>query len=56
MRISVEGRSTLREIQRVRVEAQLELWEHLSESERATVLQAMELLAEAARRYRDERG
>lgn len=54
VRISAEGQSTLREIQRVRVEAQLELWEHLTESERMTVLQAMELLAEAARRYRDE--
>lgn len=56
VRISAEGQSTLREIQRVRVEAQLELWEHLTESERTTVLDAMELLAEAARRYRNERG
>lgn len=56
VRISGEGQSTLREIQRVRVEAQLELWEHLTESERTTVLDAMELLAEAARRYRNERG
>lgn len=56
VRISAEGQSTLREIQRVRVEAQLELWEHLTESERTTVLDAMELLAEAARRYRKERG
>lgn len=56
VRISAEGQSTLREVQRVRVEAQLELWEHLTESERTTVLDAMELLAEAARRYRNERG
>lgn len=56
VRISADGRSALRAIQRVRVEAQLELWEHLTESERTTVLDAMELLAEAARRYRYERG
>lgn len=53
VRISADGRSMLRDIQRLRVQAQLELWEHLTKSERATVLHAMELLATAARRHRE---
>lgn len=53
VRISAGGQSMLREIQRLRVEAQLELWQHLTESERSTVLHAMELLAAAARRHRE---
>lgn len=56
VRMSADGQSMLREMQRVRVAAQLELWEHLTESERGTVLHAMELLALAARRHRDECG
>ncbi|RNL87586.1 MarR family transcriptional regulator [Halostreptopolyspora alba] len=56
VRISASGRAVLDEVQRMRVAAQLELWEHLAADERATVLHAMELLAKAARRYRDERG
>ncbi|WP_184583761.1 MarR family winged helix-turn-helix transcriptional regulator [Lipingzhangella halophila] len=55
VRISASGRDLLDEVQQMRVEAQLQLWEYLAEDERETVLHAMELLAKAARRYRDER-
>ncbi len=55
VRISAAGRAVLDEMQQLRVAAQLRLWEHLAEDERATVIHAMELLAQAAWRYRDAR-
>jgi hypothetical protein len=39
----------------VQVEAQLELWNHLTEGEREIALQGMENYAKAVRGIRDER-
>jgi DNA-binding MarR family transcriptional regulator len=54
--ISAEGIALLRRIDRMRAEAHNELWSYLTEGERQTVLQALELYAKAAKRMRDERG
>jgi DNA-binding MarR family transcriptional regulator len=53
--ITEEGRALLREMERGRTDAQLAVMAYLSEDERAEVMRAMALLAEAsARRDRDE--
>lgn len=54
LRISAEGTALLRRLESVHVEAQLELWKHLTEDEQRIVLRAMELLAKAAKRSRAE--
>ncbi|GAA1093422.1 MarR family winged helix-turn-helix transcriptional regulator [Nocardiopsis composta] len=54
VRLTEEGRALLRRIDGMRVDAQLRLWEHLDDDERATVFRAMELLAAAAKRMKQE--
>ncbi|MEO3795969.1 MarR family winged helix-turn-helix transcriptional regulator [Nonomuraea sp. B10E15] len=54
IRVSEQGTALLRRIRRVRVDAQMRLWEHFTEQEQQIVLQALELFAKAARRVRDE--
>ncbi|GAA3998761.1 MarR family transcriptional regulator [Allokutzneria multivorans] len=51
-----EGREFLRGFERRRAEAQLELMAYLSEEDQRTVARSTTLLAEAARRHRDEHG
>ena len=53
--ITDAGRSLLRTFERDRAEVQLAVMEHLSAEEREVVHRAMTLLAEGARRRRDER-
>lgn len=55
LRISDDGAALLRRIREVRISAQLELWQYLTEEERQVAMHAMELFAKAARRSRDER-
>lgn len=55
VRITEQGAALLRRLRTVRVDAQMELWRHLSEDEQQVVLHGMELYAKAARRLRDER-
>ncbi|WP_210408029.1 MarR family winged helix-turn-helix transcriptional regulator [Allokutzneria sp. NRRL B-24872] len=50
-----EGREFLRGFELRRAEAQLELMAYLSEEDQRTVARSTTLLAEAARRHRDER-
>lgn len=54
IRISARGSAVLRRIRDVRVDAQMALWDHFTERERAIVLESMEIYAKAARRIRDE--
>ncbi|MEO3799780.1 MarR family winged helix-turn-helix transcriptional regulator [Nonomuraea sp. B1E8] len=54
IRVSEQGTALLRRIRRLRVDAQMRLWEHFTEQEQQIVLQALELFAKAARRVRDE--
>lgn len=54
IRISARGSAVLRRIRDVRVDAQMALWDHFTERERAIVLESMEIDAKAARRIRDE--
>ncbi|WP_052745665.1 MarR family winged helix-turn-helix transcriptional regulator [Allosalinactinospora lopnorensis] len=53
LRITGQGRSVIRELQRIRLQGRMEMVDRLTPEERQTVIQAMELLAKAARRYRD---
>ncbi|RJL35954.1 MarR family winged helix-turn-helix transcriptional regulator [Bailinhaonella thermotolerans] len=54
IRISAGGAETLRRIRDLRIDAQMALWNRLTEDEREIVLQSMEIFAKAARRMRDE--
>jgi DNA-binding MarR family transcriptional regulator len=51
--LSEHGQASLREFERTRARAQLELARHLTTDEQRTVADAMALLALAARRHRD---
>ncbi|GAA5162142.1 hypothetical protein GCM10023321_47290 [Pseudonocardia eucalypti] len=55
IRIAPAGTELLRRLRLVRIEAQLELFNHLTPDEREITMQGMELYAKAARRIRDER-
>ncbi|WP_026120677.1 MarR family winged helix-turn-helix transcriptional regulator [Nocardiopsis potens] len=55
VRLADGGHAVLGRIARTRVEAQSELWTHLTAEELESVVSAMELLAAAARRMRSER-
>jgi DNA-binding MarR family transcriptional regulator len=55
LRLSAEGTARVARIRAARVDAQLQLWDHFTEEERATVMRAMELYVLAARRIRDAR-
>lgn len=52
--LSKQGEAFMEDVQRLRVDKTLRLFDQLSESEQAVVDQAMELLAVAARRLRDD--
>jgi DNA-binding MarR family transcriptional regulator len=54
--LSERGQVTLRELERTRARAQLELARYLTIDEQRTIADAMTLLALAARRHRDEAG
>ncbi|MEO3886700.1 MarR family winged helix-turn-helix transcriptional regulator [Nonomuraea sp. B5E05] len=54
IRVSEQGTALLQRIRRLRVDAQMRLWEHFTEQEQQIMLQALELFAKAARRVRDE--
>ncbi|NBE95009.1 winged helix-turn-helix transcriptional regulator [Nonomuraea sp. KC401] len=54
IRVSAQGTALLQRIRRLRVDAQMWLWEHFTEEEAQIVLQALELFAKAARKVRDE--
>ncbi|PSK98427.1 DNA-binding MarR family transcriptional regulator [Murinocardiopsis flavida] len=54
LRISDEGTALLLRIREVRNNAQMELWDYLTEEEQQVAMHAMELFAKAARRYRDD--
>ncbi|NRQ36962.1 MarR family transcriptional regulator [Nonomuraea sp. NN258] len=54
IRISEEGAAVLRRIRDVRMDAQMTLWNRMTEDERKIVLRSMEIYAKAARRIRDE--
>jgi DNA-binding MarR family transcriptional regulator len=54
IRVSEQGTALLQRIHRLRLDAQMRLWEHFTEQEQQIVLQALELFAKAARRIRDE--
>ncbi|MDF5751010.1 MarR family transcriptional regulator [Spongiactinospora sp. TRM90649] len=54
IRISEEGAAVLRRVQDVRMDAQMTLWNRMTEDEQKIVLQSMEIYAKAARRIRDE--
>lgn len=53
--LTAEGKALLGRLQAVRVEAQMQLWQHLTVQEREALMQGMEMYARAARRIRDER-
>lgn len=48
------GRALMRRLDEMRADAQLRLWDHLGNDERAAVFRAMELLAAVAKRARQE--
>ena len=52
--LTAEGRALIQRIDGMRADAQLQLWDRLEEDERATVFRAMELLATAAKRMKQE--
>lgn len=55
LRLSDEGSALIGRMQELRAAATCDLLDHLDDEERSTVMEAMELLAKAARRVRDDR-
>lgn len=53
LRPTDEGRTLLHRVRRMRLDALAAIVDHLTDDERAQVIDAMELLARAARRYGD---